>query len=135
MLLIDELLNVNFDKHCRDCPYRDNNDIWKRFNDYVDSVDVTKVIANPEIANDLDLLQKHYTILLDYCYDLEDKNRLYKEKLGVLDRQLYWKDRKINKLKEKNESLNRQLNNIIKLDISERRRRKKNGICDQTQKR
>lgn len=128
-MLIDELLNVDFDKHCRDCPYREQ-DFSKRFNDYVDSVDITKVIANPEIANDIDLLQKHYTILLDYCYDLEDKNRLYKEKLGVLDRQIYWKDKKIDKLKQKNESLNRQLYNIIKLDISERRKRRKNGIRD-----
>lgn len=94
MLLIDELLNVNFDKHCRDCPYRDNNDIWKRFNDYVDSVDITKVIANPKIANDLETLQKHYTILLDFCYELMENDEKKKEEIEILKRKLSGYERK-----------------------------------------
>ena len=88
MLLIDELLNVNFDKHCRDCPYRDNNDIWKRFNDYVDRIDFTNVISNDKISNDLETLQKHYTILLDFCYELMEKRMRDKELLDILNRRI-----------------------------------------------
>lgn len=123
MLLIEELLNVDFDKHCRDCPYN-TKDFSKRFYEYTENIDVNKVIANPKIANDLDLLQKHYTILLDYCYDLEDKNRLLTEKMATFDRKFYWKDRKIDNLTKKNNSLKRQIDNIIKLGIKERKEKR-----------
>ena len=129
MLLIDELLNVNFDKHCRDCPYN-TKDFSKRFTDYLDRIDFTNVISNDKISNDLETLQKHYTILLDFCYELMEKDEKKKEEIEILKRKLNWKNKKIESLSKQNESLENQINNIIKLDISERRRRKKNGICD-----
>lgn len=100
-LLIKELLNVDFDKHCRDCPYNEH-DIIKRFNNYLDNVNVDKVIANPDIANDLDLLQKHYTILLDYYCDLEENNDKQKQIIKA-------KDRNINKLEQDIEYLKEEI--------------------------
>lgn len=128
MLLIDELLNVDFDKHCRDCPYN-IKDFSKRFYEYTDSIDINTVITNPNIANDIDLLQKHYTLLLDYCYDLEDNNRLYKEKYEIANRKIYWKDKKIKSLKRQNNILETQITNIMN-----DRKEKRNGIRNKTQK-
>lgn len=127
MLLIDELLNVDFDKHCRDCPYN-TKDFSKRFYEYTDSIDINTVIANPNIANDIDLLQKHYTLLLDYCYYLEDNNRLYKEKYEIANRRIYWKDKKINSLKRQNNILETQISNITKYGKGKRQ----NGIRNKT---
>lgn len=127
-LLVEELLNVDFDKHCRDCPYN-KKDFSKMFNDYLDSVDFTNVLNNKNISDDLEQLQKHYTILLDFCYELMEKRMHDKESLDILKRSIYWKDDKIKNLTEKNEILDRQLYNIINLD---RKGRKKNGVCDKT---
>lgn len=131
MLLIEELLNVDFDKHCRDCPYN-TQDFSKRFTDYLDRIDFTNVISNDKISNDLETLQKHYTILLDFCYELMEKDEKKKEEIEILKRNLYWKDKKIESLSKQNESLENQINNIMKLDIEKRKRRNKNGICDKT---
>ena len=92
-LLIDDILNVNFDKHCRDCPYN-KKDFSKRFRDYLENIDFTNVISNKYISNDLETLQKHYTILLDFCYDLMEKNDKQKEKNEILERKIYWLERK-----------------------------------------
>ena len=86
-LLIDELLNVNFDKHCRDCPYN-TKDFSKRFTDHLDRIDFTNVISNDKISNDLETLQKHYTILLDFCYELMEKRMRDKELLDILNRRI-----------------------------------------------
>ena len=93
MLLIDELLNVNFDKHCRDCPYKEK-DFSKRFTDYLDRIDFTNVINNDKISNDLETLQKHYTILLDFYYELMEKDEKKKEEIEILKRKLNWYERK-----------------------------------------
>lgn len=130
MLLIDELLNVDFDKHCRDCPYN-TKDFSKRFTDYLDRIDFTKVISNDKISNDLETLQKHYTILLDFCYDLMNKNDETIEKMEILERNLYWKNEKIESLLKQKESLERQIDNIIKLNVT-RRKENKNGIRNKT---
>ena len=126
-MLIEELLNVDFDKHCRDCPYN-TKDFSKRFYEYVDSIDIDTVIANPDIANDIDLLEKHYTLLLDYCYELENNNRLYKEKYQILNRRIYWKDRKIKSLSRQNNVLETQISNIMKYGKGKRQ----NGIRNKT---
>ena len=104
MLLIDELLNVNFDKHCRDCPYN-TKDFSKRFTDYLNRIDFTNVISNDKISNDLETLQTHYTILLDFCYELMENDEKKKEEIEILKRKLSGYERK-----------------------------KQNGICNQTQK-
>ena len=113
MLLIDELLNVNFDKRCRDCPYKEK-DFSKRFTNYLDRIDFTNVISNDKISNDLETLQKHYTILLDFCYEIMEKDEKKKEEIEILKRKLYWKDKKIESLSKQNESLENQINNIMK---------------------
>ena len=51
-MLIEELLNVDFDKHSRDCPYN-TKDFSKRFTDYLNRIDFTNVISNDKISNDL----------------------------------------------------------------------------------
>lgn len=94
MLLIDELLNVNFDKHCRDCPYN-TKDFSKRFTDYLDRIDFTNVINNDKISNDLETLQKHYTIFLDFCYELMEKRMRDKELLDILNRRIKLYEEKI----------------------------------------
>ena len=101
-MLIEELLNVDFDKHCRDCPYN-TKDFSKRFTDYLDRIDFTNVISNDKISNDLEILQKHYTILIDFCYELMEKDEKKKEEIEILKRKLNWYERK-----------------------------KQNGICDKT---
>ena len=103
-LLIEELLNVNFDKGCRDCPYN-TKDFSKRFTDYLNRIDFTNVISNDKISNDLETLQKHYTILLDFCYELMENDEKKKEEIEILKRKLSGYERK-----------------------------KQNGICNQTQK-
>lgn len=113
MLLIDALLNVNFDKHCRDCPYN-TQDFSKRFTNYLDRIDFTNVISNDKISNDLETLQKHYTILLDFCYEIMEKDEKKKEEIEILKRKLYWKDKKIESLSKQNASLENQINNIMK---------------------
>lgn len=113
MLLIDELLDINFDKHCRDCPYN-TQDFSKRFTNYLDRIDFTNVISNDKISNDLETLQKHYTILLDFCYEIMEKDEKKKEEIEILKRKLYWKDKKIESLSKQNESLENQINNIMK---------------------
>ena len=123
MLLIDELLNVNFDKHCRDCPYN-TKDFSKRFTDYLNRIDFTNVISNDKISNDLETLQKHYTILLDFCYEIMEKDEKKKEEIEILKRKLYWKDKKIESLSKQNESLENQINNIMKLDIEKKKKEK-----------
>ena len=129
-MLLDELLNVNFDKRCRDCPYKEK-DFSKRFTDYLNRIDFTNVISNDKISNDLETLQKHYTILLDFCYDLMNKNDETIEKMKILERTLYWKNEKIESLLKQKESLERQIDNIIKLNVT-RRKENKNGIRNKT---
>lgn len=129
-MLIEELLNVDFDKHCRDCPYN-TKDFSKRFIDHLDRIDFTKVISNDKISNDLETLQKHYTILLDFCYDLMNKNDETIEKMEILERNLYWKNEKIESLLKQKESLERQIDNIIKLNVT-RKKENKNGIRNKT---
>lgn len=58
--------------------------------------------------------------------------RKKKEEIEILKRKLYWKDKKIESLSKQNESLENQINNIMKLDIEKRKRRNKNGICNKT---
>lgn len=93
-LLIDELLNVDFDKHCRDCPYN-KKDFSKLFNDYLDSIDFTNVLNNKNVSDDLEQLQKHYTILLDFCYELMEKRMRDKELLDILNRRIKLYEEKI----------------------------------------
>lgn len=70
---------------------------------------------NPYISDDLTTLQNHYSIMLDYVLELEDRVDKYKEQIEILNRKLNYfesvnltepdRDRKIEKLEREKEDL------------------------------
>lgn len=70
---------------------------------------------NPHISDDLVTLQNHYSIMLDYILELEDKVDKYKQQIETLNRKLSYfesvdltehdRDRKIEKLEREKEDL------------------------------
>lgn len=83
--LIPEILNTDLDSHCKNCPYHEEKFDYE-FRDTIGEVDIDDVISNPYIANDLELLQKHYTILLDYYYDVCRKYIMLQRKLRIIQK-------------------------------------------------
>lgn len=65
---------------------------------------------NPNISDDLEILQNHYSIILDYVIELEEKLKKYRKKVDKLNRKLHYfenldleekdRDRKIEKLEK-----------------------------------
>lgn len=70
---------------------------------------------NPYISDDLITLQNHYSIMLDYILELEDRVDKYKKQIKILNRKLNYfesvnltepdRDRKIEKLEREKEDL------------------------------
>lgn len=70
---------------------------------------------NPHISDDLTTLQNHYSIMLDYVLELEDRVDKYKEQVEILTRKLNYfenvgldetdRDKKIEKLEKDKKDL------------------------------
>lgn len=59
-----------------------------------------EVEINPYISNDFKKLQEHYTILLNYCKDLEKKVENIKNEKELCERRIYWLNLKLNEREE-----------------------------------
>lgn len=53
-------------------------------------IDLNNIIVNPYLSNDVETLQKYYTILLDYVCDLEEKLKILKYENMKIKRKLFW---------------------------------------------
>ena len=92
----------------------EENEEYDYFGEIVCSKRLKKL--NPNISNDLETLQNHYSIMLDYVLELEDRVDRYKEQVEILSRKLNYfeyvglnetdRDRKIKKLEKELEDLN-----------------------------
>lgn len=51
-----------------------------------ENTNLDKVKINKHIGDDIKTLEKNYTILLDYCCELENRNQLLKNKIERLER-------------------------------------------------
>lgn len=60
--------------------------ISEEFESRLDTNNETKI--NPYIADDLNVLKKNYSILLDYVIELESRLRKKEEKINFLNRRI-----------------------------------------------
>lgn len=79
--LIPEILSVDLNSHCKNCPYHNEQFSYKHM---VDNVELHDVIANKYISNDLEKLQKYYTVLLNYYDKLNAKCNRYQNEIKRL---------------------------------------------------
>ncbi len=56
---------------------------------------------NPYISDDFKLLQEHYTIVLTYCKELEDKLMKLKREKEACERHAYWLEKELKEREEK----------------------------------
>lgn len=54
------------------------------------------VEINPYISNDFKRLREHYTILLEYCKELENKITIIQNERDIFERKMNWLNRKLN---------------------------------------
>lgn len=79
--LIREILSVDFDSHCNNCPYHEEK---FQYQDKIGNVDINDVLTNPYIANDIETLKKYYTVLLSYYNQLNRKCASYQNQIIML---------------------------------------------------
>ena len=58
---------------------------------------------NPYISDDFKVLQEHYTIVLTYCKELEDKLMKLKRQKEICERRIYWLEKKLKERDEREE--------------------------------
>ena len=58
---------------------------------------------NPYISDDFKVLQEHYTIVLAYCKELEDKLMKLKRQKEMCERRIYWLEKKLKERDEREE--------------------------------
>ena len=56
---------------------------------------------NPYISDDFKVLQEHYTIVLTYCKELEDKLIKIKRQKEICERRIYWLEKKLKEREER----------------------------------
>ena len=100
----------------------EENEQYDYFGEIICSKKLKKL--NPNISDDLKTLQNHYSIILDYVLELEDRVDKYKEQIEILNRKLNYfedvgldekdRDRKIEKLEKELNDLELLLFNNIR---------------------
>ena len=87
--LMDAIANFDFSKVIEEEPYYDILELPIQ-----DDSRIKDIKINPHLTNNIVLLKKYYTLLLDYVCELEERNRKLKKELEMRD--YFGKRRKTN---------------------------------------
>ena len=89
--LMDAIANFDFSKVTEEEPYYEILELPIQNDSRIKDIKI-----NPHLTNNIVLLKKYYTLLLDYVYELEEKNNKLKKELERRD--YFAKRRKTNGL-------------------------------------
>ena len=78
--LMDAIANFDFSKVTEEEPYYDILELPIQ-----DDSRIKDIKINPHLTNDIVLLKKYYTLLLDYICELEERNRKLKKEIERRD--------------------------------------------------
>lgn len=78
--LMDAIANFDFSKVTEEEPYYDILELPIQ-----DDSRIKDIKINPHLTNNIVLLKKYYTLLLDYVYELEEKNNKLKKEIEMRD--------------------------------------------------
>ena len=78
--LMDAIANFDFSRVIEEEPYYEILELPIQNDSRIKDIKI-----NPHLTNDIVLLKKYYTLLLDYTYELEEKNNKLKKELERRD--------------------------------------------------
>lgn len=78
--LMDAIANFDFSKVTEEEPYYDILELPIQNDSRIKDIKI-----NPHLTNNIVLLKKYYTLLLDYVYELEEKNNKLKKEIEMRD--------------------------------------------------
>lgn len=78
--LMDAIANFDFSKVTEEEPYYEILELPIQNDSRIKDIKI-----NPHLTNDIVLLKKYYTLLLDYICELEERNRKLKKELERRD--------------------------------------------------
>lgn len=78
--LMDAIANFDFSKVTEEEPYYEILELPIQNDSRIKDIKI-----NPHLTNNIVLLKKYYTLLLDYVYELEERNNKLKKEIEMRD--------------------------------------------------